>query len=202
MANPNKFGEIDATIGKTLSLEGVACTITGTDADEAEGFQVLVPAGASKVLAYECDVASGVAEADYKDQTNVATATWGNGRTANSAVKSFDFALAAETDTEITVADDKYTDNNHVLGTVKLAESPKTFTYDVEWAGVAGKCTTFTNTATIDGDKNHAGGQRILGRHRGLRRKGPDRGQDRRRAVHPRLRLEGCQGSRQDFLHR
>ena len=158
VANPNKFGVINATIGKTLSLEGVACTITGTDSDEAEGFQVLIPAGASKVLAYECDVASGVAEADYKDQTNMATATWGNGRTANSAVKSFDFELAAETDTEITVADDKYTDNNHVLGTVTLDESPKTFAYDVEWAGAAGKCTTFTNTATIDGDRNHAEG--------------------------------------------
>ena len=156
--NPNAFGEITATIGKTLSLEGVACTITGTDADKAEGFQVLVPAGASKVLAYDCDVASGVAEADYKDQTNVATATWGNGRTASSAVKSFDFALAAETDTEITVTDDKYTDNNHVLGTVTLAESPKVFSYDVEWEGAAGKCTTFTNTATIDGDTNHPAG--------------------------------------------
>ncbi|MFC5132295.1 VWA domain-containing protein [Paeniglutamicibacter kerguelensis] len=156
--NPNSFGEITARIGKTLSLKGVACTIKGTDADKAEGFQVLVPAGASQVLDYDCDVASGVDEADYKNQTNVATATWGNGRTASSPVKSFGFALAAETDTEITVTDDKYTDNNHVLGTVKLAESPKVFSYDVEWEGTAGKCTTFTNTATIDGDTNHPAG--------------------------------------------
>ncbi|MGL3804483.1 prealbumin-like fold domain-containing protein [Paeniglutamicibacter sp. R2-26] len=158
VTNPNGFGEILATIDTELSLDGVTCTITDTDADVAEGFQVLVPAGETKTLTYTCDVSAGVAEADYLDQTTAATATWADGRSAASEPASFDFEMDGETDTEVTVTDDKYTENGNVLGTATLAESPKTFTYDVEWEGVAGTCTTFTNTAVLAGDDDNPSG--------------------------------------------
>ncbi|WP_411730787.1 LPXTG cell wall anchor domain-containing protein [Paeniglutamicibacter sp.] len=150
--NPNDFGSITANVEDTLGLEGVTCTI-------ADGKTVQIAAGDTLELGYTCDVSAGVDETDYTGViTNTATATWGEGRSASSDAVAVDFSMDTETDTHITVTDDKYTENGHVLGAVTLEESPKTFSYDVDWEAAAGKCTTFTNTAVIDGDANHPAG--------------------------------------------
>lgn len=150
--NPNDFGSITANVEDTLDLDGVQCTI-------ADGKDVEIAAGDTMELSYGCDVAAGVDESDYTGAiTNTATATWGEGRSASSGPVAVDFKMATETDNHITVTDDRYTGNGHVLGAVTLDESPKTFSYDVDWEAAAGKCTTFTNTAVIDGDANHPAG--------------------------------------------
>ncbi|MDQ0093763.1 DUF7927 domain-containing protein [Paeniglutamicibacter psychrophenolicus] len=152
VANPNEFGSITADVTDALNVAGITCSV-------AEGQDVVVAAGKTATLDYTCDVSAGVDEADYTGTiTNTATATWGENRSASGGQVDVDFALATETDTEITVTDDHYAENDGVLGTVIRAQSPKTFAYDVDWQGVAGKCTTFTNTAVLEGDDDNPAG--------------------------------------------
>ncbi|WP_220094059.1 LPXTG cell wall anchor domain-containing protein [Arthrobacter sp. AQ5-05] len=152
VANPNDFGSITADVTDALNVEGITCSV-------AEGQDVVVAAGKTATLDYTCEVSAGVAEADYTGKiTNTATATWGGNRSASSGPVDVDFALATETDTEIRVADDHYAGNDGVLGTVTRDQSPQTFAYDVQWQGVAGKCTTFTNTAVLEGDDDNPEG--------------------------------------------
>jgi len=153
VGNPNEFGSITATVQDQPGLGGVQCTVTGTDADkELAGFQVKLDAGDTVTLDYTCDVSNGVAESDYTGRTNVATATWGEGRSASSDAVKIDFALDKSTDTKVTVFDDKTNpDADPVeLFTATLDESPKAFSYELPLKGTAGQCTTFTNTATIE----------------------------------------------------
>ncbi|OIH84555.1 hypothetical protein BLJ79_10440 [Arthrobacter sp. UCD-GKA] len=150
--NPNEFGSITADVTDALNVEGITCSV-------AQGQDVVVAAGKTATLDYTCDVSAGVAEADYTGKiTNTATATWGENRSTSSGPVDANFALATETDTEITVTDDHYAENDGVLGTVIRDQSPKTFAYDVDWQGVAGRCTTFTNTAVLEGDDDNPAG--------------------------------------------
>ncbi len=153
VGNPNEFGSITATVQDQPGLSGVQCTIKGKDADSvAPGFQVKLDAGDTVTLDYTCDVSNGVAESDYTGRTNVATATWGEGRSASSEAVGIDFALDQATDTEVKVFDDKTNPDAAPveLFTATVAASPKSFSYELPLKGTAGKCSTFTNTAVLE----------------------------------------------------
>ncbi len=152
VGNPNEFGSITATIQDQPGLGGVQCTVNGTDADkELAGFQVKLDAGDTATLDYTCDVSNGVAESDYTGRTNVAMATWGEGRSASSDAVGINFALGKATDTKVTVFDDKTNPDAAAveLFTATLDESPKAYSYELPLKGTAGQCSTFTNTATV-----------------------------------------------------
>ena len=143
--NPNTFGSISADISDSLNVEGITCSVT-------DGKDVKIAAGKTVELAYTCDVADGVDETKYTGfLKNTATATWGEDRSASSEPVAVDFTLDKKTDATVDVFDDKTDPQAEPvkLGTATLG-GENIFTYAQELAGVAGKCTTFTNTAVVE----------------------------------------------------
>ncbi|MFL4476393.1 LPXTG cell wall anchor domain-containing protein, partial [Paeniglutamicibacter sp. MACA_103] len=156
--NPNRQGELVVDIADVTTVPGATCTVAGGGTD------VVVPAATivdgvvtsgKATVSYDCLLAEPLTEADYEGHTNTATVTWsgadGKDRTADFAAGVlFTQDQAKDIDGAVTVLDDRTVPGaTHDLGTATLAESPKVFTYPVELAGVAGECTTYTNTAVL-----------------------------------------------------
>jgi hypothetical protein len=144
--NPNDWEAITANIADTVDVGGgAACTVAG-------GTSAVIPAGGSATFNYTCNFTS---QPNYTG-INTATATW-NATTystptgSGSGTASVNFTSNNEINKTITVVDDK-TDPAHPLnlGTWDWDSGEHTFTYTLTKSGVAGTCTRYTNTATID----------------------------------------------------
>jgi Fe-S cluster assembly iron-binding protein IscA len=147
VSNPNDWEDISLTSLTDSVDNGGTCSIT-----EAGPFSVAK--SDSLTVHYTCTWASAPSKADG---TNTATATW-NASTFHtptgtaSGTKGFTFATPTTlVDESITVVDDKTDPANPVtLGTATYTDaSPKSFTYSLTKAGVAGTCTDYTNTASF-----------------------------------------------------
>jgi len=143
VTNPNDWQAVIADV--TDVYPGGVCTVVG-------GEDVEVPAGGYVDLPYSCTFA---AKPMYTG-TNTATATWDaamyhtpNGSAEGTAAVTFN--MTGETNRTITVVDDKTDPMNPVeLGEADYYVGPFEFTYSLSKSGVAGKCTTYTNTAMIE----------------------------------------------------
>lgn len=146
VANPNAFAVTGVNVTDTIDNGGV-CSVTG-------GTNVTVPASSSVELDYSCTYAAAPSPAAG---TNTAKATWDasslySPSTSASGTAGVDFSSAtpSEINKTITVVDDKTDPLNPVtLGTWNWADGEHTFAYSLDKAGVAGKCTDYTNTARI-----------------------------------------------------
>ena len=144
VSNPNSWEPITANITDVVdSGGGSSCLVTG-----ATG--LVVPASGSVTLPYTCSFTSKPANG-----TNTATATWSSESastphgTATGAAPVV-FVPNSETNKTVTLVDDKTDPANPVtLGTATWGETPTVFTYSLTFPGVAGQCTTLTNTAAI-----------------------------------------------------
>ena len=149
VANPNHFPEADAvaTLTDTVDIKGVTCSIDAKDADaDASGLQIAVPAGAQLQLPYSC---TGTPQ--KLTGTNTVAISWGGGSTA-TAQAAVEYTLDRETNSQITVVDDKTDPENPVeLGTASwnAQGTPVDFNYTLTHQAIAGQCTEITNTAVI-----------------------------------------------------
>ncbi|WP_165372568.1 SpaA isopeptide-forming pilin-related protein [Nocardioides iriomotensis] len=148
VTNPNDYadGSITADITDVPSVGGGAvCTVE-------DGEDVEIDAGDSVTLDYTCTFTS---RPSYSG-SNEAKASWtgptGQARTASSDDEGVTFALVNEIDKVVSVYDDKTVPGKRVeLGeaTWNPNGTPTRFTYQLPLTGTAGKCTDFTNTATV-----------------------------------------------------
>jgi hypothetical protein len=137
--NPNTFAVSGVDV--TDAAPGGTCTVKS-------GTNLTVPAGGDATANYSCTFTSNPGS-----DTNTATATWDALTYATlsgtaSGTADFDFAGVTPTvvNGSVTVTDTL----GGNLGTVSYTDaSPKTFTYSKSFAGVAGTCTKYDNTATI-----------------------------------------------------
>jgi hypothetical protein len=144
VANPNDWESIVANVTDSANIGGgVSCSVPG-------GTGVTIPASGAVNLPYTCSFTGAPT-----DGTNTATATW-NAATFHtptgtaSGTAAVHFGVAQESHKVITVVDDKTDPSNPVkLGTRDFADGPHTFTYSLVKQGVAGTCTSYTNTAVI-----------------------------------------------------
>lgn len=149
VANPNHFPEADAvaTLTDTVDIKGVTCSIDAKDADaDTSGLQIAVPAGAQLQLPYSC---TGTPQ--KLTGTNTVAISWGGGSTA-TAQAAVEYTLDRETNSQITVVDDKTDPENPVeLGTASwnAQGTPVDFNYTLTHQAIAGQCTEITNTAVI-----------------------------------------------------
>jgi hypothetical protein len=140
IVNPNKWQDVTVSVADTLD-QGGSCTIT-------EAAPYMVPKNDSLTLHYTCTT-------DGTSAKNTATITWDKAKYFTPSESASDdadvtFALGGETNKTITVVDDKTDPANPVtLGTWNWADGEKVFTYSLTKPGVAGECTDYTNTATI-----------------------------------------------------
>lgn len=149
VANPNDFKDTEVLVEDKISLESATCTIEGL----SDG-KITIPAGETSTLNYSCSFDEPVAEADYSGQENLVNVSWSdeNGEAQTvSATAPLDFEATEVHDEKVTVLDDYANpDQQRELGTVTADEKSKKFTYTMDLAGVAGKCQTWTNTATVE----------------------------------------------------
>ncbi|WP_431492858.1 prealbumin-like fold domain-containing protein [Glutamicibacter sp.] len=148
LGNPNDFKDTQVLLEDTISIEGATCSIEGL----ADG-KLAIPAGETSTVKYSCTFETPVAEADYTGHENTVTASWTgeDGETHTASAKApLEFEAASARDEMVTVFDD-YTNPGQPreLGKVKAQEQSKKFTYELVLDGVAGKCQTMTNTASI-----------------------------------------------------
>ncbi len=159
VSNPNLFQDVTTDVTDVPSVGGdAACTVS-------DGHGVLVPpaheyAGelvpGTNSRTYTCTFDH---RPDYTGGTNTATVTW-DGGSADSGAVPVAFELATETDSTVTVTDDKVSlETPELLGTAtwNAEGTPTTFAYDLGLAGVENTCTDYTNTATLHGDVPGAG---------------------------------------------
>lgn len=143
VSNPNDWEDITLASLADMVDNGGTCTV-------APGPYV-VPKSGSLEVGYSCSYAS--APSSYSG-TNTATANWDaatyftpSGLAHGTA--GFTLAQADATNKTVSVTDSF----NGNLGTVSATDSTPfakaSFTYDRAASGVAGKCTTYDNTATI-----------------------------------------------------
>ncbi len=143
VTNPNNWEDITADVTDVYDGGGL-CTVTG-------GTAVLIPAGKSVLLDYSCAFTSQPA---YTGK-NTAIATWDKAAAftptgSASGIANVSFTAGVETNKTITVVDDKTNPASPVtLGTSNYNTGPFVFTYALQKKGVAGKCTNYTNIATI-----------------------------------------------------
>lgn len=145
VTNPNDWQAITAAVTVTSNVGGgVSCTVTG-------GSSVPVPASGTVSRPYSCTFTGAPAGSG----SVTATVTWNAGTaftpgSSATATAGVSFAVAGETHATVTVVDDKTDPANPVtLGTRAHADGPHTFTYSITKAGVAGQCTSYTNTAIL-----------------------------------------------------
>ena len=148
VTNPNDYagGSITADITDVPSVGG------GAECEVEDGEGVEIAPGESVTLDYDC---SFDARPSYSG-TNKAVASWtgptGAARSASSDAEIVTFALINEIDKTVTVYDDKTVPGRKVtLGeaTWSPAGTPTRFTYELPLTGTEGRCTDFTNTATV-----------------------------------------------------
>lgn len=155
VANPSTSSALTVSISDAVGIQGAECTVEG-------GTDVVVPADESVTVDYTCALPDGYS-LPAADPVNTATATWGDERV--SGIATVDWALDERTDAAVTVTDDKTDPANPVeLGVVTVdedgallpgegytvADGKAVFTYEIDKTGVAGKCTGYTNVATVD----------------------------------------------------
>jgi hypothetical protein len=148
VTNPNDYegGSITADVTDVPNVGGGAvCTIE-------DGEDVEIAAGESVTLDYDCSFTS---RPSYSG-TNKAVASWtgptDEARSASSDAATVTFALINEIDKTVTVYDDKTVPGQKVMlgeATWNPAGTPTTFTYELPLTGTVGKCSDFTNTATV-----------------------------------------------------
>ncbi|MCK0113326.1 hypothetical protein MWU75_14345 [Ornithinimicrobium sp. F0845] len=143
VTNPNDFSDLTVTVTDVATVGGTCTVVDGED--------VVVPAGGSVDLDYDC---SFTEEPDYQG-TNTATATWtdaaGAEQSTDSGPVDVVFEIDEETDATVEVYDDKVTGvaPGELLGTATWQDGVTEFEYSLEFDGVAGTCTGYTNTAVI-----------------------------------------------------
>ncbi|MEE6287517.1 hypothetical protein V2J52_07615 [Georgenia sp. MJ173] len=141
VTNPNTFESATVTVTDAVDVGGGAvCTV-------ADGVDVEIAAGASKVFDYSCTFTG---EPDYEG-VNTATVVAGGETFSGAADVTFD--LDGETDLTVDVVDDQTDPANPVpLGqaTWNAAGTPVEFTYSLTHVGVPGECVDFTNTAWLE----------------------------------------------------
>lgn len=146
VTNPNDWEAVTATVTETASPAlGATCLVTG-------GTDVSIPASGQVVLPYTCTF-SGTPS----DGTVTGTATWSaltastpHGTASGSGPAAF--TVTSQTHKTVTVVDDKTDPANPVtLGTVDYADGAHVFHYSLDKTGVAGTCTDYTNTASLQG---------------------------------------------------
>ncbi|GAA1405771.1 hypothetical protein GCM10009614_04170 [Glutamicibacter uratoxydans] len=149
VVNPNDYKDTEVALQDNLSLDSGSCTF----ADVVDG-KVIVKAGESLVVDYDCTFDAPLAESDYDSATNSVTATWqddeGEPRTVTAAA---DIAFSPRTlsDDSVTVIDDMTDPQNPVeLGTVNADDEKVSFVYDLELNTAPGTCSVHTNTAWIE----------------------------------------------------
>ncbi len=152
LTNPNAGTMSGVTL--RASVPGATCVVDGA------GGALDVPPG-SHSYAYSCAMPPGTTASTAGAST--VTATWSAGdyygsSGSASSTTAFDFASVTPTTTDASVT---VTDDHLDLGTlpggnvVHAVDGPRTFGYRLGWEGVAGRCTPYTNTATLtepDGD--------------------------------------------------
>ena len=142
--NPNDWESVtaDLTVSSTVG-GGASCTVTN-------GTGVSVPASGNVSRAYSCTFTGTPSNGTVTGHvvwSASAASTPGSSASGSAAAT---FALGSETHKTITVVDDKTDPANPVtLGTRDFADGPHTYTYSLSKSGVAGACTSYTNTATI-----------------------------------------------------
>ncbi|MBK6440844.1 MAG: hypothetical protein IPH27_05605 [Actinomycetales bacterium] len=147
VANPNTWQDVIVDITDSVDIGGGAvCTVVG-------GAAVSVPRSDSVTVDYSCTFTGQPAYTG----TNTATATW-NGAQAHTASSSDDGTAgvsygdpATETHRTITVTDTPAGGDTVTLGTLNYLTAPDStdYTYSAQFAGVAGTCTDYDNTAEI-----------------------------------------------------
>jgi hypothetical protein len=148
VTNPNNYagGSITADITDLPSVGG------GAECEVEDGEGVEIAPRETVTLDYDCSFES---RPSYSG-TNRAVASWtgptGTARSASSDAETVTFALIEEIDKTVTVYDDKTVPGRKVrLGeaTWSPAGTPTRFTYELPLTGTEGKCTDFTNTASV-----------------------------------------------------
>lgn len=142
--NPNDWETVTANVTVTSDVGGgVSCVVTG-------GTNASIPhAGTS--LPYTCSFSGKPADSGtvtaHVSWSAAAASTPGSSATGGASVT---FAIGSETHSSVTVVDDKTDPANPVtLGTRAHADGAHTYSYSVTKSGVAGDCTSYTNTATL-----------------------------------------------------
>ena len=144
VSNPSASESLTVDVTDVPDVEGWTCSF------DDDSTQVPIAAGQSAMLDYTCQPAQG---AGHPDGTNTAVVSFGDDQSVSEQVDVTFEARAGIADTVVAVHDDK-TDPGSPP--VKLGEadakddSTWEFTYSLVKAGVAGECTTYTNTAVID----------------------------------------------------
>ena len=134
VGNPNGW-EITADLADTAP--GGSCSL--------EQASITVPANGTASVGYTCTFPDGAAG------QNTATATWDsttNATPSGTASGTADYAFTSPT--EFVNDSVEVYDNGNLLGTTDHSTQ---FTYPKSYPGIAGTCTTYDNTATV---QNHA----------------------------------------------
>ncbi len=147
VANPNTWQDVVVDITDSVDIGGGAvCTVVG-------GAAVSVPRSDSVTVDYSCTFTGQPAYTG----TNTATATW-DGAQAHTASSSDDGTAgvsygdpATGTHRTITVTDTPEGGDEVTLGTLDYLDAPDStdYTYSAQFAGTAGTCTDYDNTAEI-----------------------------------------------------
>jgi hypothetical protein len=146
VTNPNDWEDITATITESASSGlGATCVVTG-------GTDVVIPHSGQVVLPYTCSLAGTPSSGTVTGTAtwNAVTATTPHGTASGSGPATF--TVTTETHKTVTVVDDKTDPANPVtLGVIDHADGIHVFHYSLDKTGVAGTCTDYTNTASLQG---------------------------------------------------
>ncbi len=147
ISNPNDWQDVTLTSLVDAVDNGGACTV--------DAGPYVVPKSGSLDVNYTCSYAT--APSSYSG-TNTATATWNEtlaftpGDTADGKAE-FTLTQLGSTNKTVHVSDDKVSSEDYI-GSVTATDSAPfatgTFTYKRTLSGVAGTCTKYDNTATIE----------------------------------------------------
>jgi len=135
VTNPNDWEDVSVNLADALSDTGGACSITGGNTQTVLRSSSISPT-------YSCNFA---AVPGSSSGTNTATASWDS--TAAHTPDSSAQGTASFTFSALTVTDSY----KGTLGTVTIPPGSGTFNYSRTITAPAGTCTTYNNTASIQG---------------------------------------------------
>jgi len=143
VTNPNDFDTMRVTVTDVTDVGGT-CEVVG-------GESAVLEPGETRAFDYSCTFE----EQPLYEGTNVAYVAWtdaaGEEQSTASLPAVVAFDLDGETNLEVDVYDDKVTGvaPGELLGTANWLDGGEDFEYSMEFPGVVGECTDYTNTAVI-----------------------------------------------------
>lgn len=143
VTNPNDFQELAVTVTDEATVGG-RCVV-------ADGEDVVLAAGETRTLGYECTFE----EQPAYEGSNTAVVTWtdveGAEQKTSSEAVDVSFEVDEETNLVVEVFDNMVTGDapGELLGTADWRHGPTEFAYGLELAGVVDRCVDYTNTAVI-----------------------------------------------------